>query len=327
LSTGRRPVESVAPRDIMIADSYSRDADAVVFDGDALDLLKSIPDGEAAMVLTSPPYNVGKPYETIVDLGSYVTSFTTVIDECVRVLKDGGSLCWQSGNFIETTGEVVPLDLYFLPVFREKGLMLRNRIVWHFRHGLHRTMSFSGRYETILWLTRGTDYTFNLDDVRVPQRYPGKKSYKGPNVGRYSSNPLGKNPSDIWDFGSDFWDIPNVKARHIEKTAHPCQFPLELAERCVLALTNRGELVVDPYLGSGTGVVAAVLHDRRGAGSDIDPDYTSIARARVDDLKSGQLRRRPFGQPVMRPEEAGEVARKPREWLEASDGRRQGQKA
>ena len=138
-------MESVAPRDIIIADSYSRDADAVVFDGDALDLLKSIPDGEAAMVLTSPPYNVGKPYETIVDLGSYVAGFTAVIDQCVRVLKDGGSLCWHSGNYIETTGEVVPLDLYFLPVFREKGLILRNRIIWHFRHGLHRTRSFSGR--------------------------------------------------------------------------------------------------------------------------------------------------------------------------------------
>jgi adenine-specific DNA-methyltransferase len=95
------------------------------------------------------------------------------------------------------------------PLFKVHVLKLRNRIVWTFGHGLHCQKRFSGRHETILWFTKSDDYKFKLDPVRVPSKYPFKKYFKGPNKGRISSNPLGKNPADVWD-------IPNVKANRAE---------------------------------------------------------------------------------------------------------------
>ena len=172
---------------------------------------------------------------------------------------------------------------------------MRNRIVWHFEHGLHCSKRLSGRYETISWFTRGDDYTFHLDPIRVPQKYPGKKHFKGPNAGRLSGNPLGKNPGDVWIF-------PNVKNNHVEKTCHPCQFPVELVERLVLALTDPGDTVLDPYMGVGSSVVAATLHGRLGLGCDTAAEYVEVARQRLTALNSGTLRTRPMDRPVWNPE-------------------------
>lgn len=191
-------------------------------------------------------------------------------------------------------GEIVPLDIVLYPVFREHGLKLRNRIVWHFEHGLHCSKRMSGRYETILWFTKGDDYAFNLDAIRVPSKYPGKKYFKGPKAGQLSGNPLGKNPGDVWI-------IPNVKNNHVEKTAHPCQFPVELIERLVLALTKPGDAVLDPYMGVGSSVVAAVKHGRAGYGCDIVQEYVEIAWERIHALKAGELRTRPMNKPVYDP--------------------------
>jgi adenine-specific DNA-methyltransferase len=221
-----------------------------------------------------------------------------VIRRCVEVLKDAGSICWQVGNHIAGPQEILPLDIALFPIFASHGLKLRNRIIWHFEHGLHCSKRLSGRYETILWFTKGDSYTFNLDPVRVPQKYPGKKQFKGPNIGKLSCHPLGKNPGDLWI-------IPNVKHNHIEKTAHPCQFPVELVERLVLALTNEGDLVLDPYMGVGSTAVAAVRHGRRSAGADIVGEYIEVARTRVSKAAAGLLRTRPMDRPVYEPPSNG----------------------
>jgi len=241
------------------------------------------------LVVTSPPYNIGKSYEKRAPLEAYVAEQAAVIAECVRVLHPRGSLCWQVGNHVQD-GEIVPLDTVLYPVFKAHGLRLRNRIVWHFEHGLHCSKRLSGRYETINWFTRGDDYTFDLDPVRVPQKYPAKTHYKGPNTGALSGHPLGKNPGDVWIF-------PNVKNNHVEKTSHPCQFPVELVERLVLALTEPGDTVLDPYMGVGSALIAAVLHGRLGLGCDIVPDYVVIARERLAALSAGTLRTRPMVRP------------------------------
>ena len=185
------------------------------------------------------------------------------------MLHPRGSICWQVGNHVQN-GEIVPLDIALYPVFREHGLKLRNRVVWHFEHGLHCSKRLSGRYETILWFTKTDDYTFNLDPIRVPSKYPGKKCFKGPKIGQLSGDPLGKNSSDVWIF-------PNVKNNHVEKTVHPCQFPVELAERLVLALTEEGDAVFDPYMGVGSTVIAALKHGRTGYGCDVVQGYVDIA--------------------------------------------------
>ncbi len=228
----------------------------------------------------------------------------------MRVLAGQGSICWQVGNYVDGQ-EIFPLDTLLYPIFKAHGLHLRNRIVWHFEHGLNCQRRFSGRYETIVWFTKSDDYTFHLDPVRVPQKYPGKRAFKGPRKGEFTSNPLGKNPGDLWV-------IPNVKHNHPEKTIHECQFPVELIERLVLSMTNEGDLVVDPYAGVGTAAVAAVLHNRRAAGSDKEPDYIAIARTRVKAAAEGRLKIRPMGRPVYTP--SGSVARSP---FQTSDQRQQ----
>jgi adenine-specific DNA-methyltransferase len=277
-----------------LSDHYEPDADVVLFTGDCLDLLAEMPPGSVQLVVTSPPYNIGKRYERRTTLTRYLRDQAGVIGRCVDLLRDGGSICWQVGNHIAGPQEVLPLDIALFPIFASHGLKLRNRVVWHFEHGLHCSKRFSGRYETILWFTKGTDYTFNLDPVRVPQKYPGKKQFKGPNAGKLSCHPLGKNPGDVWI-------IPNVKHNHIEKTVHPCQFPVELVERLVLALTNEGDLLLDPYMGVGSAAVAAVLHGRRAAGADIMREYIDIAKTRVTSAAVGMLPTRPMGRPIYQP--------------------------
>jgi adenine-specific DNA-methyltransferase len=288
-------------RKVSVSATYSPDAVATLRLGDCREFLRTLPDAEAALVATSPPYNLGKAYETRRPIEDYLREQEEVVRESVRVLSPRGSLCWQVGNHV-AGGEVYPLDLLLYPIFKKFGLRLRNRIVWTFGHGLHCSRRFSGRYETILWFTKGEDYTFNLDAVRTPSKYPGKRYFKGPKKGQLSGNPLGKNPTDVWE-------IPNVKFNHVEKTVHPCQFPVELVERLVLSLTNEGDLVVDPFMGVGSALVAAVLRRRRGAGADIVPEYVRVAKDRVVQALEGRIRTRPMGRPVYQPPKVVEVAK------------------
>ena len=277
-----------------ITSTFDLSADCVLFEGDTLKLLPSIPSGFVKLVVPSPPYNLGKPYETRMDLDAYLLEQTKVIEECIRVTSDDGSVCWQVGNYVKN-GEIIPLDIILYPIFASRGLKLRNRIVWHFGHGLHTSKRFSGRYEVILWFTKTDDYLFNLDPVRVPQKYPGKKHFKGPRKGELSGNPLGKNPSDVWV-------IPNVKANHIEKTVHPCQFPIELIERLVLSLTNENDWVLDPFMGVGSAAIAALMHHRKAIGAEIMPEYVAIAKDRIHQAETGRLKMRPMDRPVYEPD-------------------------
>jgi DNA modification methylase len=209
---------------------------AEIIHGEAFENIKKLDSDKFDLVITSPPYNIGKEYETKVSIENYLKTQEEIIKELVRITSKNGSICWQVGNYVEK-GEIFPLDIFYYQIFKKLGLQLRNRIVWHFGHGLHAKNRFSGRYETILWFTKTKDYIFNLDNVRVPSKYPGKRHFKGSKKGQLSGNPKGKNPSDIWkivinDWDNGLWNIPNVKANHPEKTEHPAQFPVELVERC-----------------------------------------------------------------------------------------------
>jgi len=284
-------------RHVKISKQFERTANAVVFQGDCMDLLRQIPDGALQLVVTSPPYNIGKEYERRLDLDHYVAQQAAVITQCVRALSKRGSICWQVGNYVDN-GAIIPLDTILYPVFRSLGLKMRNRIIWHFEHGLHCSNRLSGRYETIVWFTKSDDYTFHLNPIRVPQKYPGKRHFKGPKAGQYSGNPLGKNPGDVWV-------IPNVKSNHVEKTDHPCQFPIELVERLVLSMTNPGDWVFDPFAGVGSTMIAAIRHGRRGAGAEIVSKYVKIALDRINADCAGVLRTRPMNRPVYDPKAAG----------------------
>jgi DNA modification methylase len=311
------------------ATSQSNDVpEWTLIEGDASERLNEIADSSCKLVITSPPYNIGKEYERDqrVSLKEYLKWLNKIVDLLCNKITLDGHICWQTGNFIEK-GEIFPLDIFFYKMFKRRGLKLRNRIIWHFNFGLHAQTKFSGRYETLLWFTKSDDYTFNLDPIRVTQLYPGKRhsSKRGERAGKPSGNPKGKNPSDFWTFDpvdafetNPIWDFPNVKANHPEKTIHPCQFPSELVERCVLSLTNKDELVLDPFIGSGTTAIAALKHGRRVIGIDRDQRYVELARQRIIDRD--RLKTRPMGLPLRKPRIGEAVSSVPDEWKSLQEG-------
>lgn len=289
---------------------------------DALKFMQGLEDGSVNLIITSPPYNVGKEYEARTKIECYLANITPMIREMARVLAEDGSICWQVGNYVEA-GEVFPLDIYYYPVFKSLGLKLRNRVIWHFGHGLHCKNRFSGRYETLLWFTKSDTYTFNLDAVRIPAKYPGKRYYKGEKKGQISGNRLGKNPEDVWEMTLDrlyddwermIWDIPNVKSNHPEKEDHPCQFPVELVERCVLALTNENDIVYDPFAGVGSSLIAALKNGRKAYGTELEQKYVTIGLDRIARLKCDRLKTRAIYQEIYKPTGKESVARIPDEW-------------
>lgn len=285
---------------------------ADLFHGSSLDLVDRFPDEYFSLIVTSPPYFIGKAYDTSKCTNEFLRLHEELLPKLLRVLKPGGSLCWQVGYHV-ADGTITPLDfLVHQAMSQQPGLKLRNRIVWMYRHGANCLKRFSGRHETILWYTKGDDYNFYLDEVRVPQLYPGKRHYKGDKKGEHSGNPLGKNPSDVWEeeLVSDVWDIPNVKSQHIEKTAHPCQYPTALVRRLIKALCPKDGWVLDPFAGSGSSGVAAVVEGRNFVGFDTDKDYLDLAKERIAAALAGNPRIRE-DKPVRKPQPNEAVSRRP----------------
>lgn len=284
--------------------TYNSTSTCILSNSNCLEFIKTLPDEAVNLTVTSPPYFMGKEYDRSHDINEFIESQRLLLPEVIRVTKNGGSICWQVGYHV-TNQEVIPLDYLVWSIFKESDdLRLRNRIVWMYGHGLHSKKRFSGRHEVILWFTKGDDYQFNLDAVRVPQKYPGKRHYKGDKRGEFSGNPLGKNPEDVWE-------IPNVKAGHVEKTLHPCQFPVALIVRLVRALTSKGELVFDPYMGSGSAGVAALLEDRRFIGCEIEKEYFRIAQSRCEQSINKDIKIRPLDKPIHVPAAGDAVAHRP----------------
>jgi DNA modification methylase len=301
-----------------VSEEIDFNSSAILLHGDVMANLEKLPDNFFKLIITSPPYNIGKIYEQQTSLDDYLIWQSAVIEQLFRVCNHSGSIVWQIGNYIEN-GEVFPLDIHFYPLFKKLGFKLRNRIVWHFGHGLHASRRFSGRYEVLLWFTKADSYIFNLDDVRVPSKYPGKRHFKGDKIGKPSGNPLGKNPSDYWEildteFDCSIIEIPNVKANHPEKTIHPCSFPIELVERCVLAFTNVEDWVLDPFGGVGSSVVAALKRCRRAIMIEKEKEYVTIAKKRLQQLKRGSLKIRQIGTPIFTPTGKEKVSQIPLEW-------------
>ncbi len=259
--------------------------DIVLYHGNCLEFLKKIPESSVRLVITSPPYNIGQEYEEKISLEEYLSFQEKVIKECVRILKPTGSICWQVGNYKENK-ENIPLDIILYPIFKKYNLKLRNRIVWHYKAGMTHKRHFSKRYETVLWFVKSDSYLFNLDPVRIPRIYKAKKDKPG--------SPLGKNPGDIWH-------IPRVHNLHVEKTPHPCQYPVGLIERFILALTKKGDLVVDPFLGSGTTAVTALLHNRRCIGIDKELIYIKTANERISKVIDGSYKYMSYLNPKLYP--------------------------
>lgn len=247
-----------------------------IVNGDCLDLLRSLPNESVDLVVSSPPYNIGKEYEARRQLDHYLEEQSEVLKECHRVLKPTGSIFWQVGSY-SNKGTLIPLDIKFFPILESLGMQPRNRIIWVRQHGLHASKKFSARHESILWFSKNDNYFFDLDAIRVPQKWQNKKSHRGDNKGELSCNPEGKNPGDVWVF-------QNVKHNHEEQTIHPASFPEGLIARIVLATTPADGVVLDPFMGTGTTAIVARDHGRRFIGAEIDKGYHAVAMRRLSGL-------------------------------------------
>lgn len=245
-----------------------------IHNGDTLNFLKSIPSNVIDTIVTSPPYNIGKGKEKKNNIYVYLDYQKKVITECVRLLKKTGSIFWQVGVFTSPE-QHIPLDFLIYPIFKDLNLYLKNRIIWPRAHGLQSKNRFTDRHESILWFTKDSkNYHFFLDAIRIPQLYPNKRGYKGPNKGKLTGNPNGKNPGDVWLF-------ENVKHNHEEQTIHPAQFPETLVERIILATTKKNDVILDPYMGSGTTAIVSKNLNRRYLGAEIDKEYFELCQRRL----------------------------------------------
>lgn len=276
-----------------------------------MDLIRRLPDKCVDLTIASPPYCMGKAYERSTSLKDFIVAQKQVLPEIARITKDGGSICWEIGYHLKD-GRAYPLDLEVFSVLNAiGGIALRNRIIWTFGHGAHGRNRFSGRHEMVMWFTKGDDYVFDLDAVREPQKYPGKRHASGPRKGEFSGNPNGKNPGDVWS-------IPNVKAKHVEKLGHPCQFPIGLADRLVRALCPENGLVFDPYMGTASTGVAAIINGRRFVGAETKRTYVNIAAQRLALAYNGTVPHRPVDKPIFVPGPGLAVARRPTHFMERS---------
>lgn len=278
-------------------------ADGTLVHGDCTEVIESLPNQSVDLIFTSPPYCMGKDYDRYESIEDFSESIAALQERMIPKLKDGGSLCWQVGNHVSNV-VLTPLDYLVYQTSKcIPELRLRNRVVWTFEHGAHAKKRLSGRYETVLWFSKGDSYRFHLDAIRVPQKYPGKRHYKGPNRGKLSGNPLGKNPGDVWS-------IPNVKANHVEKTEHPCQFPVALVCRFVRALAPKDGIVLDPFAGTSTTAIAALEAGRKFHCIELERRYLEISKQRILDWYAGRAKIRD-DVPIMRPDPSTAVATRP----------------
>lgn len=226
--------------------------------GDAADEMSKLASNSIDLIVADPPYNLGKNYGNNIDRkdrADYRVFTEKWLGECHRILKPGGSLyCFMGVKFIAS-----------LYVLLEETLEMTAQgwITWHYTQGMGRKRGFSPRHEDILWFSKGSDATFNLDDVRVPQKYYRKRN-----------NMSGANPGDVWQFS-------HVHYCAAERLPHPTQKPEALIERIIAASSNPGDIVLDPFLGSGTSARVAQVLDRTAIGIEINPDYLAMATARL----------------------------------------------
>jgi len=248
-----------------------------VFFGDCLDLFKKIPNESVDLIVSSPPYNIGKTVNDRRPLEQYLDWQKEILTECHRVLKQTGSIFWEVGAYIGADGSHIPLDIKFFPIFEDLGMIPRNRIIWIRPHGMHAKNKFSGRYEAILWFTKSMNYKFFLDPIKVPQKYDNKKYWRGEKKGEFSCDPMGKNVGDVWAFR-------NVRHNHEEDTIHPSQFPEDLVARIILVTTEPFDVILDPFMGTGATAVVAKKFNRFFCGSEIDEKYVAITNQRLSGL-------------------------------------------
>ncbi len=226
--------------------------------GDALIELQNVPDGSVDLIIADPPYNLGKDYGNNHDIkgfDEYLEFSRTWLRLASSKLKPNGTMYVFMGfRFISYLFDILDRDV---------RLFFNSWIVWHYTQGMGKTKGFSPRHDDVLMFTKSKEFVFNLDDIRVPQKY-----YRDRN------NMRGANPGDVWEFS-------HVHYCNENRQAHPTQKPEGLIERMVLASSNEGDTVLDPFSGSGTTLRVCQQLSRVGIGIEINPDYVEATKQRL----------------------------------------------
>jgi len=245
----------------------------LIYNGDCLELMKQLPDAQLPLTVTSPPYNIGKEYEKPLSLGEYLDWCESWIRQIHRLTAPRGAFWLNLGyTSIPERAKAIPIP-YLL--WQRSPFYLLQEIVWHYGAGVAARSSFSPRNEKFLWYVKNPeDYIFNLDAVRDPNiKYPNQKKN-----GKLKCNQMGKNPSDVWLFPK----VTSGKNRASkERMPHPAQFPIAVIERIIKACSNPNDVLLDPFLGSGSLIEAALRNGRKCVGFEVDSQYARLAADRI----------------------------------------------
>lgn len=243
---------------------------------DCLEAMKRLPPGIVDLTVTSPPYNIGKEYETVADVDQYISWCVEWITSIAR-LSGPRSSFWLNVGYLPLADKAKCLPIPYL-LWDKVPLFLIQEVVWNYGAGVAARKNYSPRNEKFLWYAKNPDeYTFNLDDVRDPNvKYPNQKKN-----GKLKCNPLGKNPTDVWEFPKV---TSGANRASPERTAHPAQFPIAVIDRIVRASSNQGDLLLDPFMGSGTTAEVALSTGRPVIGFELEARYISIAAERLDNF-------------------------------------------
>jgi adenine-specific DNA-methyltransferase len=259
--------------------------------GDCIETMNRMPANCVNTIVTSPPYNLDKKYGKYDDNKPFEEWEKLIEDtakSAYRILKDNGSFFLNVSPIPDKkTKEIIPLDAIAYFIFKRSGFYLRNSIVWHFNNMQNCTNRLSGRWESVLWFVKDiNNYQFNLDAIRIPYITKNDKRLEGG---------TGRNPTDTWNFDlpeSDFWyfdRVNNMTKNKLGLTEHPCIYPTPMIERIIKMSTNVGDVVLDPFLGSGTSLVASRKQKRIGLGIELDERYLDIIEKRITNEGSPEL--------------------------------------
>lgn len=261
---------------------YYDDGDFILYNAECIETMDRITTPFIDLTVTSPPYNIGKSYETHSNLDDYVQWSKKWMDAVYKNTKPTGTF-WLNVGYTpkHEAGKAVPLP-YLL--WNLSDFYLIQEVVWNYGAGVAGRLFYSPRNEKFLWYVKDRlQYTFNLDAVRDPNvKYPNQKKN-----GRIRVNGLGKNPTDVWQFPKVTTGTGLTGQRaSAERQAHPAQFPEAVIDRVIKASSNIGDVVFDPFMGSGTTAVVAIRNNRKCVGIEIDKGYCEVAVTRYKAQKA-----------------------------------------
>jgi adenine-specific DNA-methyltransferase len=244
-----------------------------IYIGDCNEVMKTIQTKSIQTIVTSPPYNLKKnygAYKDDIDFNAWKNLIDQTFKNAKKILKDNGSFFLNVSPIpSKKTKEIIPLDAICYNIAKLNGFYLRNSIIWHFNNMQNCKNRLSGRWESILWFVKDIDnYIFNLDDIKIP--YITKNDKRLDPSG-------GRNPTDVWYFDR----VNNMTKKKLKLSEVPTMFPTEMIERIITMSTNEQDIVLDPFMGSGTTILASDNLSRKGIGIDIDKKYIQIVKQRI----------------------------------------------